>query len=94
MKAKNKPKDSSTPAVVEPDTVVEPATVGEPATDGEPATVDGRLFELYLARVAQVDTVHTVRRDIRKMFEIAFDEAVAALEVFEKQTTKGETNNG
>lgn len=41
-----------------------------------------RLFDLYLARVAKAETVHTMRRDARAIFRDAFFEAKVALEVY------------
>lgn len=43
-----------------------------------------RLWELYVARVAKAETVHTMRRDGRSIFRDAFIEAKVALEVFDK----------
>lgn len=42
-----------------------------------------RLWELYVARVAKAETVHTMRRDGRSIFRDAFIEAKVALEVFD-----------
>lgn len=65
--------------------------------------VPSALFQLYVARVGQIDLVHSVRTDKRKMFAEAFDEARIALEVyadkakdeFQVVTAKdGDANNG
>lgn len=54
-----------------------------------PRKIDGNatsnLFRLYVARVGQIDLVHSVRTDKRKMFDEALDEARIALEVFENK---------
>ena len=44
--------------------------------------VPSALFQLYVARVGQIDLVHSVRTDKRKMFAEALDEARVALEVY------------
>lgn len=51
-----------------------------------------RLWELYVARVAKAETVHTMRRDGRAIFRDAFIEAQVALEVFD--TCVSETKKG
>ena len=51
--------------------------------------VPGALFQLYAARVAQIDLVHSVRTDKRKVFAEALDEAKVALEVFTDDMTNG-----
>lgn len=65
--------------------------------------VPSALFQLYVARVGQIDLVHSVRTDKRKMFAEAFDEARIAFEVyadkakdeFQVVTAKdGDANNG
>ena len=43
------------------------------------------LFQLYVARVGQIDLVHSVRTDKRKMFAEALYEARIALEVYADQ---------
>lgn len=43
------------------------------------------LFQLYVARVGQIDLVHSVRTDKRKMFAEALSEARIALEVYADQ---------
>lgn len=40
------------------------------------------LFELYAARVGQVDFIHSMRIDRRKMFAEALDEARIAYDVY------------
>ena len=40
------------------------------------------IFKLYVARVGQIDTVHTMRTDKRKMFLDALDEAHIAYDVY------------
>ena len=47
--------------------------------------VPSALFQLYVARVGQIDLVHSVRTDKRKMFAEALDEARVALEVYADQ---------
>lgn len=47
--------------------------------------VPSALFQLYVARVGQIDLVHSVRTDKRKMFAEAFAEARIALEVYADQ---------
>lgn len=47
--------------------------------------VPSALFQLYVARVAQIDLVHSVRTDKRKMFAEALSEARVALEVYADQ---------
>lgn len=48
--------------------------------------ISERLFQLYVARVAAVDLIHTARIDKRKMFVDAFEEAIVAHSVFEDYT--------
>lgn len=51
------------------------------------------LFELYVARIANADTLHTIRRDHRAIFADAFKEAQEALSVFnENMKTEGGSN--
>ena len=47
--------------------------------------VPSALFQLYVARVGQIDLVHSVRTDKRKMFAEALSEARIALEVYADQ---------
>ena len=47
--------------------------------------VPSALFQLYVARVGQIDLVHSVRTDKRKMFTEALAEARIALEVYADQ---------
>lgn len=47
--------------------------------------VPSAIFQLYVARVGQIDLVHSVRTDKRKMFAEAFAEARIALEVYADQ---------
>lgn len=76
-----------------------PAPKVEPASDEIPADSPAvselpppiqveiprdRLWELYVARVAKAETVHTMRRDGRAIFRDAFIEAQIALDVFDK----------
>ena len=66
--------------------------------------VPSALFQLYVARVGQIDLVHSVRTDKRKMFAEALDEARVALEVYADQVkdefqvetvqVDGDENNG
>lgn len=42
-----------------------------------------RLFQLFVARVAAVDTRSTMRTDVSPLFEAALKEAKTALAVFE-----------
>ena len=65
--------------------------------------VPSALFQLYVARVGQIDLVHSVRTDKRKMFAEALAEARIAFEVyadkakdeFQVVTAKdGDANNG
>lgn len=66
--------------------------------------VPSALFQLYVARVGQIDLVHSVRTDKRKMFAEALAEARVALEVcadqvkdeFQVETVQvdGDENNG
>ena len=65
--------------------------------------VPSALFQLYVARVGQIDLVHSVRTDKRKMFAEALDEARVALEVYADQVKDefqvvtawdGDANNG
>lgn len=70
--------------------------------------VPSALFQLYVARVGQIDLVHPVRTDKRKMFAEALAEALAearvALEVYADQVkdefqvetvqVDGDENNG
>ena len=44
------------------------------------------LFELYVARVGQIDFIHSMRIDRRKMFAEAFDEARIAYDVYAEQS--------
>ena len=48
------------------------------------------LWELYLARVSHAETIATMRRDVRVVFEECFAEARAALEVYKNKTKKME----
>lgn len=57
----------------------------ENENNGENGKSDsGRLFQLYLARVATVDTRSTMRTDVSPLFEAALKEAKTALAVFQK----------
>ena len=66
--------------------------------------VPSELFQLYVARVGQIDLVHSVRTDKRKMFAEALSEARIALEVYADQVkdefqvkivqVDGDENNG
>lgn len=66
--------------------------------------VPSALFQLYVARVGQIDLVHSVRTDKRKMFAEALSEARIAFEVyadrvkdeFQVETVQvdGDENNG
>lgn len=66
--------------------------------------VPSALFQLYVARVGQIDLVHSVRTDKRKMFAEALAEARVALEVYADQVkdefqvetvqVDGDENNG
>lgn len=65
--------------------------------------VPSALFQLYVARVGQIDLVHSVRTDKRKMFAEALSEALVALEVYADQVKddfrfvaekNGDENNG
>ena len=66
--------------------------------------VPSALFQLYVARVGQIDLVHSVRTDKRKMFAEALAEARIALEVYADQVkdefqvetvqVDGDENNG
>ena len=44
--------------------------------------VPSALFQLYVARVGQIDLVHSVRTDKRKMFAEALSEARVAFDVY------------
>lgn len=65
--------------------------------------VPSALFQLYVARVGQIDLLHSVRTDKRKMFAEALSEARIAFEVYADQVkdefqvvsvNRGDSNNG
>ena len=85
MKAKVKIKESPNQSATVTESTETPPEVQEVPTVSDNGKNE-KLFDLFLARVGQVDTVHTVQKNVRKMFEVAFDEAVLALDVFEAKT--------
>lgn len=62
---------------------IDPNKPGPIVPEPYPVSIDeSMLFELYVARVAACDTVHTIRRDHAAIFGDALKEAKVALAVF------------
>lgn len=83
-------KDKPAPKKEPVQEVVAPEVLGGPVMN-EPIMVEiprERLWELYLARVAKAETVHTVLRSGEKIFGDALAEAKVALKVWEESEVK------
>ena len=58
-----------------------------------PMSDDDRLWELFVARVAKAELIHTMRRDPRVIFKESYIEAKVALDTFKEMQANQEVRH-